>query len=198
MTNLLTKSHGIVAADWQIKAAAEGMLKAIVLPLLPEPIKEGLLWFWRCELKSKHPWLSQAIELSWRDLEEAYQVGAELLKELPWQIGDRVYLQEAWAISEGGITLYQADEDDGLGYCPVGDMDLENARFCFNVTGVMVLQIKDLTTSNLLPTGMGGLTEHPENFNAMENWNTAHPNYLWRPDRYVIVLDIDPIEINSL
>jgi hypothetical protein len=41
-------THGIPAAPWQLQAAAEGRLKAIVLPLLPQIETDEMGWkFWR-------------------------------------------------------------------------------------------------------------------------------------------------------
>jgi hypothetical protein len=86
-------THGIPATPWQRRSLEQGQLKAIALPLLPEPMKVGRhLWVLRC----------RPADLFWGDSEAPSK---KLLKKLKHQKGDRIYLQERWCKGDWGAAF---------------------------------------------------------------------------------------------
>jgi hypothetical protein len=192
-------NHAIIAADWQLQAADKGRLKAIILPLLPEPKEEAKTWFWPCE----------PVNLFWFKSEG---VGERLLKRLAYQQGDRIYLAEKWVsfeLSKFGESKYwgkskdyaegNVDEDYPSmdGFLPAQTMPPEAAQYWFEVTGVLVVQMNRFTASNLQTTNMGSIDPHPGNFTATENWNAAYPDHPWDSDRWVVVLNVTTFGANA-
>jgi hypothetical protein len=177
--------HAIVAADWQLQAADKGRLRAIILPLLPEPKEEAKTWFWPCE----------PVNLFWFKSEG---IGERLLKRLTYQQGDRIFLQEKWCKYDDEFMHWiepncevSEHEAEWLSWQPAHTMPSEAAQYWFEVTGVKVVQMNQFTTSNLQATNMGSVDPHPEIFTATENWNAAYPDHPWNSDRWVFVLNVE-------
>jgi hypothetical protein len=79
----LKNTHGIPAAPWQLEKADS--LTAIMLPFMPEPSKHPSGWSWGG---------SKTSSIYWRDDRPCDD--CRLLEALPYQVGDRIYLQEEW------------------------------------------------------------------------------------------------------
>jgi hypothetical protein len=101
-----------------------------------------------------------------------------LLMALPWQVGDRVYLQEEWTWVEGYthpdhdewiqelpisrsrfFGAYEGDEDDDAiaeGWQPAERMPPEAAQHWYTVTGVRVMQmhLRQLSWRDLTKAGI--------------------------------------------
>jgi hypothetical protein len=181
------QTHRIIATDWQLKAAAAGQLRAIVLPLVPEPVKEGNTWVWT----------SSPVDLFWFDSEG---VGDRLIKRLPYQKGDRLYLAEEWCKGDWG-TAFDDDiyfpkstvpEAEHIGWQPAETMPEEAAEHWFEVTGLRVVQMKEVTFNDFALTGIHRACpgiNYPK-AETVSAWNTAHPGYPWDGDRHVIVLEV--------
>jgi hypothetical protein len=175
--------HGIVAADWQWKAAQQGLLSTMIVPLDPEPRKKGNTWVWPCE----------PIDLFWFDSEG---VGERLLKKLPWQIGDRIFFQEEWCKGDWGVafdddiyfTKSTTPEAENIGWQPAHTMPVEAAEYWFEVTGVEVMQMKDMDFSDKDWAG-AVFTTNSQDVNDSQ--------LLWDRDRWVIVLGGKTLEDNN-
>jgi hypothetical protein len=162
-------NYRITSQPWQLKAAAEGTLGAIILPL-PEGRISG----------SPETWPIKSLKCGFNE-------------------SDRIYLAEEWAISEGGLYLYKSDGDDGDEYCSPEEMPPEAARHWFEVGDVRVVQMSDIdrhlcdraALTDIPPCLPCGFEEWASIF---ERWNAAHPDYPWDADRWVIVLDLNIIE----
>lgn len=190
-------NHGIVAAEFQWKAAQQGLLSTVIVPLDPQPRKEGNTWVWPCE----------PIDLFWFDSES---VGERLLKKLHWQIGDRIFLQEEWCKGDWGaafdddiyFTKSTTPEAENIGWQPAETMPAEAAQYWFEATGVRVVQMKNISASTVANSGIKKLSELNGKEGAFEKfwkttkqcWNAAHPNYPWESDRHVVLLNVKPLE----
>jgi hypothetical protein len=189
------QTHRIIAQPWQIEAAAKGILGVIILPLVPEiePHIDGINMIWRN--KKVTAWITKSPS-------EIAQCS-----EFPYQNGDRIYLAEEWAISEGGLYLYKSDGDDGDEYCSPEEMPPEAAQYWFEAGDVRVMQMNDISSHLQFVSGLirglpkGEITEDQRKLfsnaakgAAIHNWNIAHPDHLWRENRHVIVLEIKKIQ----
>lgn len=202
MTTNMTNTHPIAAAPWQL-ARSPSM---ILLPLLPEPRDCGYSWTWD----------SEPLNLFWFKTEG---VGDRLLKKLPWHVGDRIYLQEPWAhgfINGIGVTIMPArcfdpdeilddiglkswQEDDPsctalAGVQPAHTMPESAAQHWFAIDDVRVCQCKEISYNDFLNAGMFWNHAEPTFQTSMaRQWNTAHPDYHWDGDRWVVVLAVGAI-----
>jgi hypothetical protein len=187
-------NHRITSQPWQLKAAAEGTLKAIVLPLVPEiePHIDGINMIWRN--KKVTAWITK--------------LPSEIAQcsESPYQLGDLIYLAEEWfncCLSDDawGDTepVTKSSEPDYIHqYQPAQTMPPEAAQYWFEIKGVRVVQMSDIDRHLC---DRAALTDIPSDFpcgveewaSILMRWNAAHPDYLWDADRWVIVLDLNII-----
>jgi hypothetical protein len=187
----MSTTHGIPAASWQLQAAAEQKLKAIVLPLEGEPffVADECFYYWR----NKDFTSCTTINMD----------GSLGAGNFPYQKGDRVYLQEKWAKED--LLYVSSSEDPNDDYHWFGeaeDMPPEAAQYWFEVKGVEVMLmdkidfplaynagLTDSVFESFPPQPIPGVTFEQ----SCENWNTAYPEQLWRSDRWVIVLAVEAI-----
>lgn len=152
--------HGLPATSWHLEAAREKRLRAIVLPLLPK--YEEYYW-------------------AYADEEEARGFG-----NIPYEEGDRIYLQEEWQEAK--------------------DMPPEAAQHWFAIVGVRVVQMQAIDSELQFTSGLirslprGELTEEEKIAFAssrtsatMHKWNAAYPEHFWHSDRWVIVLNLEEV-----
>jgi hypothetical protein len=192
MEKIMT-THGIPATSWQLEAAAEGRLKAIVLPLLPEPEFDEGLWTWKSE-----PFLK-----IWR---EGLSFGDSDL--LDYQVSDRIYLQEERA-KEDGLFVSRSEDpnDDYQWFGEAKDMPPEAAQYWFSIKNVKVCQFRHLNSletaqSNLMMLKLVDefkilsseeedqkLQEHVDDL--IQKWNTEYPDYPFDRDRWVVLLNVE-------
>jgi hypothetical protein len=179
------KTHGIVAADWQLHAAIEGRLAAIILPLQDVIAKSELGFHW---LAGETYYFSPIMP------------DGSLDKILA--VGDRIFLQEEWAKED---RLYVSNsEDPNNDYHWVGDaenMPPEAAQHWFEVTGVRVVQIKDLSPQVLFEAGLTGVIPANQHESAdlvrqvgcAQLWDRHFAPLRWKPNRWVVVWDVKAI-----
>jgi hypothetical protein len=196
-------THRITSQPWQLKAAAEGTIGAIVLPLVPQPelMPKSVrtyddYWTWKSSPVN-------LIALMWGKDELP---GAFLIDRLLYQKGDRIYLAEKWCKCDWGASfdddIYFVEsatpEAEHIGWQPAETMPEEAAQYWFEITEVRVVQIKHLgpevfDLSGLYPNGVKAI-DPLDIFDACESaaqmWNAAHPDYPWDADRWVIVLKV--------
>jgi hypothetical protein len=174
-------THGIPAAPWQLQAAAEERLKAIVLPLTGG-------------------WVS-GDPSTWPPI-EALGSG--------YEVGNRLYLQEEWGVGFEDNALEDYDYKFHLLskqthpraekiWCwqPAETMPPEAAQHWFEVTGVRVAWLAQLGEIDV--EGIMGQPPHStesSNYGLWrERWNAAHPEYPWADDRYVALLNVKAIAL---
>jgi hypothetical protein len=177
--------HRIIAADWQLQAAAQDRLGAVIVPLEPHPIDRDDIFVWKCE----------PINLFWFKTEP---VGDRLIKKLPYQMGDRLYLAEEWFEHDEGFairSLWKADKNtyfDESEWEDAATMPPEAAQYWYEVTGVRVVQAEKITeldcekAMGLYQNAFGNLAY--KRFKI--NWNAAHPDAPWSGDRWVVVMEV--------
>jgi hypothetical protein len=171
-------NHRITSQPWQLKAAAEGTLGAIILPYPKELLKREGQWDY-------HEWI--------RDEPTT----------CPYAQGDRIYLAEEWDEGFGSFgenfgfllrsrTPSWADDDK---WQPAETMPPEAAQYCFEITGVREVQMMNLTGVDTIAAGMpvfpatsGGAYASLDELYL--NWNATYPSCLWDSDRWVIVLEV--------
>lgn len=179
--------HRIIATDWQLKAAQEGTLDVAILPLVPQiKMHQDGSFLWGNKIETS--WMADSVDQICN------------CPEFPYQIGDCIYLAEKWCKDSWGWTNYKKN-----GYCvrsvslstdpdcvwqSAETMPIEATDHCFVVKSVLVVQMGVFTTSNLRRTGLGTFHDRSGNFTAKENWNTAHPDFPWGKDKWVILLEI--------
>jgi hypothetical protein len=198
--------HGIIAPDWQIKAAADENLGAILFPLLPEPVlvdtadcqvSRGMEW----------RWITPKAHATWGENE---LISDLVLKYCGWAVGDRLFLQEEWCKGDWGaafddkiyFTKSTTPEAENIGWQLAETMPKEAAQHWYEVAGVQVVQMKDLRSEIIIDAGIA-----PESIFdgrdgawlefwllANKNWNAAHPEYLCCGDLWVVVLDVKTLE----
>jgi hypothetical protein len=190
--------HGIPATPWQLRSLERGQLKAIVLPLLPEPMKVGRhLWVLRC----------RPTDLFWGDSEVPSK---KLLKKLKHQIGDRIYLQERWVNvhwgnDQGYIESYiyftesKVPEAEHYGWQPAETMPQAAAQHWLEITSVRVVQMIDLTLEDYASTGLNDANSAKNSSDsiwdrvtlAAKRWDAAYPQHTWDGgDRWVVLLEV--------
>jgi hypothetical protein len=162
-------NHKIIAQPWQLKAAAEGELKAIILPL-PEGCVSG----------SPEDWPIKSMKC---EFNESY----------------RIYLAEDWAKEDQlYISRSEDPNDDELWFGDAEEMPPEAAQYWFEVTGVNVTQAKYLDYFTIGKTGFycsyPESTYPSEEFKNA--WDKAHPEHLWSGANWVIVLEVRIVNLN--
>jgi hypothetical protein len=168
-------NHRITSQPWQLKAAAEGTLEVIILPL-PEGRISG----------SPETWPIKSMKCGFN---ESY----------------RIYLAEEWAecrdFFDGSIHGYetksQIDAIDPnewqFAICqPAEEMPPEAAQYWFEITEVKVTQAKYLDYFTIGKTGF--YCSYPDATYPSEefknDWDKAHPEHLWSGANWVIVMEV--------
>ena len=210
-------SHGIIAQQWQLEAAAKHRLKAIVFPLKPQ-IKE-------------HPqtlsWNHKRIS---RDLLKSEPFNDDsILQFLDYQFGDHLYLGEPWGfgfingLGANPYPLHYFPDDDHIldaeglsalkendpafkylvGAQPAATMPPEAAHYQYEITGVRVCQAKNLSFQDFADIGfigqvpVGDMSTEENIISRMSclilarlRWNEAFPEREWTDDMWMILLEI--------
>jgi hypothetical protein len=168
--NITGKTHGIVAADWQIKKGKD--LNAIVLPLVPAPQYTEGFWHW-----GGFVWSQQ-------DPFDRYD-------DLAYQIGDLIYFQEEWSGSVAKSSGYKL----WLDWLPANTMPQEAAQHWYTVTGVQVKILGMLNIGDTQDAGMRSQSGAEIIYwsEVKKIWNATHPEYQWDRDRHVVVLEVEAI-----
>jgi hypothetical protein len=197
-------NHRITSQPWQLKAAAEGTLGAIILSLVPQPelMPKSVrtyddYWTWKSSPVN-------LIALMWGKDELP---GAFLIDRLPYQKGDRIYLAEKWCKGDWGAAfdddIYFIEsttpEAEHIGWQPAETMPPESAQYWLEVGDVRVVQMIDIDRHLC---DRAALTDIPSDLpcgveewaSILMRWNAAHPDYLWDADRWVIVLDVKELK----
>ena len=211
-------THRIIAADWQLQAAQQGRLGAVIVPLVPEPVfnKKRPQDFanWYTFISQTRP-----SQIMWY---EGFSATDTLKFHLRWKEGDRLYLAEEWVeIYVNSFPDYidwaketpvsksvflesgESENDDDLegGWQPAATMPPEAAQYWYEVLGGRVVQMRDLVHSEIIGDGatkeeiFDGSDGAWERFwgIAKQNWNAAHPDHLWDADRWVVVLSLKEV-----
>jgi hypothetical protein len=173
-------NHKIIAQPWQLKAAAEGTLRAIILPF-PEGCVSG----------SPENWPVKSLKCGFN---ESYCI--YLAEE---------WVKSPWGNDNGKITGYiyftksRVPEAKHMGWQPAETMPEEAAQYWFEVGDVRVVQMSDIDRPLC---DRAALTDIPldlpcgveEWASILMRWNAAHPDYPWDADRWVIVLDLKELK----
>jgi hypothetical protein len=181
----LENTHGIPAAHWQLQTAVEGRLKAIVLPLLEEPVWDKDIECWVLSI-------SGLGKIAWN-----YKF-PDHVENFPWQVGDRIFLQEEWDYFldklEGELCcpLKRTSPMYPYGWQPAEAMPPEAAQYWYEVKKVRVMQAKDVA---ILSTSFS--SGHSSPILILEEWtkywNAAYPEQVWDGDLWGIMLDVEAI-----
>jgi hypothetical protein len=191
-------NYRITSQPWQLKAAAEGTLGAIILPLMPQPKWNEALQYWAWDVLCKPGWT-----LEWR-----ISVNPEILKFITYQTGDRLYLAEEWCnfpgrLSTGESPYYELRSNypplvmpsEKEEWQPAETMPPEAAQYWLKITEVKVTQSKYLDYFTIGKTGFycsySESTYPSEEFKNA--WDKAHPEHLWSGNLGVIVLVVKNI-----
>jgi hypothetical protein len=190
--------HGVIAADWQLKAADESRMKAIILPLLPAPVlvdtadcqvSRGMEW----------RWITPKAHATWGKNEPISDL---VLKYCGWAVGDRIFLQEEWCDYSGGLlsrSTHPCQEYEDK-WEPAETMPQKAAQYWFEVTGVKVLQPIDLGVRDLR---LSGLFVYGAEEGAMvadvvaKRWGESHPEDILDWQGWAVVLDITLEDIDN-
>jgi hypothetical protein len=172
-------NHKITSQPWQLKAAAEGTLGAIILPL-PEGCVSG----------SPEDWPIKSMKCGFN---ESY----------------RIYLAEEWCnfpgrLSTGEPPYYELRSNypplvmpsEKEEWQPAETMPEEAAQYWFEVGDVRVVQMSDIDLKEIREAGLfNPLVDDLFSLSSTveTRWNAAHPDYPWDADRWVIVLDLNII-----
>jgi hypothetical protein len=187
-------THGIPATPWQLRSLEQGQLKAIALPLFPEPKKEQNTWVWE----------NEPIDLFWFQSES---VGERLIKALPYKVGDRLYLQEKWCKGDWGaafdddiyFTESTTPEAENIGWQPAETMPQKAVRHWLEITSVRVIQSIDLTLEDYVNTGLNDANSAENSSDsiwdcatlAAKRWDAAYPQQAWDGgDRWSLLLGV--------
>jgi hypothetical protein len=178
------KSHRIIATPWQIEAARRGALKTVILPLVPPPTWNEILQYWEWEVPSKPEW-----SIEWR-----ISINPEILKHLPYQIGDRLYFAEQWCRSEPyGVFLESTTPDaEMLGWQSAETMPEEPARYWFEVTGVKAERLGQVSFRSFSLSGLHLIcpeVDYPS-YEHRAAWNRSYPDTPWDDELWVQVLEV--------
>jgi hypothetical protein len=181
--------HKIIAADWQLKAAEQSRLGAVIVPLVPQ-IKnhvDGIHFVWNN--KPATSWLSK----------EASDIAK--CSEFPYQPGDRLYLAEQWCeYDDEYILRIEPDcevsdhEDSWLSWQPAETMPPEAAQYWVEVVGVRVAKMRDLTFAELRRTGLH-YRLMTFSRDIAQSWNDTYPGFQWDGSRWVVVMEVKPCQI---
>jgi hypothetical protein len=175
--------HRIIAADWQIKAAQRGRLGAVIVPLEQ--------YFSHPITKVRHNGLGTAVYSNDFNMGFVHNL---------FSAGDRLYLAEQWCeYDDEYILRIEPDcevsdhEDSWLSWQPAETMPPEAAQYWFEVAGVRVMQMKNISLSEIkeaflfhpLVDDLGKFSETTES-----RWNAAHPEHPWSAKRWVVVMEV--------
>jgi hypothetical protein len=188
--------HRIIAADWQLKAAQDKRLGAVIVPLVPEPQETINTWVYP----------SAPIDLFWFKGEE---IGERLYKALPYQIGDRLYLAEEWFLENEECRIYLPRSsfkvaEQGLDWQPAETMPEEAAVHSYEVVVVRVVETKDLPIDLLVASALTNVEstyrndlQDQANFvrqaQCEQKWNREFPDYRWESDPWIVGLKIKEV-----
>jgi hypothetical protein len=184
--------HGIIAPDWQIQAAADENLGAILFPLLPEPVlvdtadcqvSRGMEW----------RWITPKAHAIWGENEPISDL---VLKYCGWAVGDRLFFQEEWCKGDWGaafdddiyFTKSTTPEAENIGWQPAYTMPKEAAQHWYEVTGFRVMQMKDMDFSGKDWAGA---------VFATNSQDVNDSQLLFDRDLWVVVLDVKALEKNN-
>jgi hypothetical protein len=174
--------HGIIAPDWQIQAAADGSLGAIILPF-PDVQETTNTWF-----------------LKWGGIDRFWgkgeMPGQSVYDAIDYQVCDRLFFQEEWCKGGWGaafdddiyFTKSTTPEAENIGWQPAHVMPKEAAQHWFEVTGVEVMQMKDMDFSDKDWAGA---------VFATNSQDVNDSQLLWDCNRWVVVLDVKALENNN-
>jgi hypothetical protein len=176
--------HKIIAADWQLKAAEQSRLGAVIVPLEQ--------YFNYPVTKIRHNGLGTAI------YSDDFNMG--FVHNL-FSAGDRLYLAEQWCEYDDEYILriepdceVSGHEDSWLSWQPAETMPPEAAQYWVEVTGVRVAKMRDLTFAELRRTGL--------HYRLMtfsrgiaQSWNDTYPGFQWDGSRWVVVMEVKPCQI---
>lgn len=168
-------NHRITSQPWQLKAAAEGTLGAIILPL-PEGSVSG----------SPEDWPIKSMKCGFN---ESY----------------RVYLAEEWCnfpgrLSTGEPPYYELRSNypplvmpsEKEEWQPAETMPEEAAQYWFEITEVKATQAKYLDYFTIGKTGF--YNSYPDATYPSEEfknaWDKANPKHLWSGALWVIVIEV--------
>jgi hypothetical protein len=107
-------------------------------------------------------------------------------------LGDRLYLAEQWRKSDDyGFFLESTTPDaEMLGWQPAETMPEESARYWFEVTGVTIARLGQVSFRSFAESGLHLICPE-ENYPSLEHraaWNKSYPDTPWRDDLWVQVL----------
>jgi hypothetical protein len=175
-------NHRIIATPWQIESARRGALGTVIVPLVPEPIEQDDIFVWKCE----------PIDLFWFKTES---VGDRLIKKLPYQTGDRLYLAEQWCRSEpyGFFVESTTPEAEMLGWQSAETMPEESARYWFEVVGVTAKRLGQVSFRSFSLSGLHLIcpeVDYPS-YEHQAAWNKSYPDTPWIDNLWVQVLEVE-------
>lgn len=191
----MTTTHAHPATKWQLKAASEGKLEAIALPVTESDLPTSGLS--NCRLRHGNWFHFDYDPPEWpHDYDEPPN---GYLLEVPYQVGDRIFLQEEWfsvpnlesqAIYPENPSMQKSDYfftkshhlACGTQLYPAETMPAEAAQYWFEITDVRVLQAKDLTTTDLIKAAIAPLPLPPFS-KITERWDATYPEHRWYGDR---------------
>lgn len=174
--------HRIIAAEWQLQAAQEKRLGAVIVPLEPQPIEQDDIFVWKCK----------PIDLFWFKTES---VGNRLIEKLQYQIGDRLYLAEEWynclvshdAWGDTEPVTRSSEPDCMHQYQPAETMPEEATVYWYEVMGVSMKQIQMLSISDIEKACW------TSDWGEVTAWDEIYPDHPWNADRWVVVLEVKEV-----
>jgi hypothetical protein len=146
-----------------------------------------------------------------KDIEEQtlkyYPKGTNEGIVIDFKVGDRLYLAEQWDevpvnFGEDVVPILKSENEIWTDeWLSAETMPPEAAQYWYEVTGVRVVQMRDLAHSEIIGAGatkeeiFDGSDGAWERFWGMakQNWNAAHPEYPWDADRWVVVMQIKEV-----
>jgi hypothetical protein len=187
-------THKIPATPWQLRSLEQGQLNAIVLPLLPIVRKN----------RATFSLILGSRAYYWEHLEKFPE---QILWQLRYQKGDRIYLQERWCKGDWGaafdddiyFTERTTPEAENIGWQPAETMPKGAAQHWLEITSIRVIQSIDLTLEDYVNTGLNDANS-AENSSASiwdcaalaaKRWDAAYPQQAWDGgDRWVVLLEV--------
>jgi hypothetical protein len=192
--------HGIIAPDWQIQAAADGNLGAIILPF-PDVQETTNTWF-----------------LKWGGIDRFWgkgeMPGQSVYDAIDYQVCDRLFFQEEWCKGDWGaafdddiyFTKSTTPEAENIGWQPAYTMPKEAAQHWYEVTGFRVMQMGEIDRGLCCDAGLidkqlnlsCGIDSISKQWASIFlRWNEALPNHFWDSDRWVVALNAKVLENNN-
>src|SRR3990172_6758075 len=110
---------------------------------------------------------------------ECWQYGDDRLPQ-NYQVGDRLWVRETWAIYESGLPAYRADGDDGLGWRPSIFMSKDIARIWLEITGVKVERLKDISGQDAIMEGVELIDKENRKWKCYGTCEEHERGYLFR------------------